>query len=900
MRQNAEVSAMMLSRYVSVSLWIATVVISLLPAVGTAGTAGKIAGTVYSAETGEPLAGATIRIEEIDIVCVSDADGEFYLINVPVGTYTLSARSIGCNTLAKSEVKVLLDLTTPIDFELAPSTIPTGEVVKVTAERHIIQRDRTSSVNVLTRDELRNLPNAQTLDDIIQITAGTVTDAFGQLHIRGGRDGTNSYYFDEIPVQDPFYGVAATRISPDALEELDVVPGGFSAEYGEALSGVISAMTQEGSNEYHGKLKLYDGLTKPYDVNTGEFGSERRLGRNSGVANLGGPVPFLYDNLKATFFTSSEYRDIEGYLPHNHLNSYSQTGKLVFKPLPDMKVNILGNYYRARQQRYVHRDINNISYDFNLDGLGLRKTESSRLGVRWTYTPRENMVVNARINHFESWSKLAPEHLWDLDYREWPGYSVDQYGTYNGTIHENNYNADTLYFRSGYTTGDDYYPVYAYRKNSYENFSSDLLVQLNKYHQLKIGADYRLNKLKWDNAQFFNPIPYGEKYSVEPRYASAYVQDKIELPYMVVNGGVRFDYLDAKMGYWSNAVEKTDWKTAKPKFQVSPRLGVSHPISENTVIHFNYGLYFQVPLYSYMYTNLLAELNSGFPLVGNPDLEPEKTVGYELGIDHMLGGNVALNLVTYYRDISNLTTTQHIQYKGGSYVAYANADYGSVKGFDIVLRKQPSDNLSGSVNYSYMIARGNASYPYEGYYDYYTLENPPVVPTREYPLAFDQRHTLSVNIDFRIPKDHKAKVFGLKVPSAWGLNTLAKYGSGMPYTKTDNDGNRVGMLNEGRMPATYTVDMRLNKDIFMGKTSDMFLSLYIEVENLFDRRNVINVYSNTGNPDDDGSGNEPRYDPDGTGPLTVGDVERIYGLLAMDPQNYDTPRTIRWGLEFVF
>ncbi|MCK4656212.1 MAG: carboxypeptidase-like regulatory domain-containing protein, partial [candidate division Zixibacteria bacterium] len=184
---------MKLSRYVSVSLWIAAVIISLLPAVATAGTAGKIAGTVYSIETGEPLAGATIKIEEIDLVCVSDTDGEFYLINVPVGTFTLSARSIGYTTLAKSEVKVLLDLTTPIDFKLDPSTIPTGEVVRVTAERHIIQRDRTSSVNVLTRDELRNLPNTQTLENIIEITAGTVIDAFGQLHIRGGRDGTNSY-----------------------------------------------------------------------------------------------------------------------------------------------------------------------------------------------------------------------------------------------------------------------------------------------------------------------------------------------------------------------------------------------------------------------------------------------------------------------------------------------------------------------------------------------------------------------------------------------------------------------------------------------------------------------------------------------------------------------------------
>ena len=75
--------------------------------------------------------------------------------------------------------------------------------------------------NVLTRDELRNLPNTFTVDDIIGTTAGTVVDSDGQLHVRGGRDGTNSYYFDDIPVQDPFYGIAATRIAPDALEELD-------------------------------------------------------------------------------------------------------------------------------------------------------------------------------------------------------------------------------------------------------------------------------------------------------------------------------------------------------------------------------------------------------------------------------------------------------------------------------------------------------------------------------------------------------------------------------------------------------------------------------------------------------------------------------------------------------
>jgi outer membrane receptor for ferrienterochelin and colicin len=299
-----------------------------------------------------------------------------------------------------------------------------------------------------------------------------------------------------------------------------------------------------------------------------------------------------------------------------------------------------------------------------------------------------------------------------------------------------------------------------------------------------------------------------------------------------------------------------------------------------------------------MYTNLQAELNSGFPLVGNPNLEPEKTIGYEFGVSHMVDANTALKLVTYYRDISNLTSTRLVNYGTGSYTEYVNADYGSVKGFDAVLSKGRWNSIAGSINYSFMIARGNASYPYEGYYDYFTNDTNSVYPVREYPLAFDQRHTLSVNLDYRTPRDHKSRIFGVKVPSSAGLNVLFSYGSGMPYTKSDNDGNRVGLPNEGRMPAAYSVDLKLNKDIYFSKTSESFITVFVEVENLFDRRNVINVYSNTGKPDDDGWDPSLAVDLDGDG-TTVQETE-VRRLLANDPQNFDTPRQIRWGLEVIF
>jgi outer membrane receptor protein involved in Fe transport len=865
-----------------------------------AGTSGKIAGTIFNTETKELIAGATITIDGIDVTCVSDADGEFYLINVPVGTYTLTARSIGHLPLAKSDVKVLLDLTTPVDFELEATTIATNQVITVRAEKPLLAKDRTASVNVITRDELRNFPNALSIDKIINATAGVVADANGDLHVRGGRDGSNSYYFDDVPVQDPFYGSMGTRISPEALEELDVVPGGFSAEYGEALSGVISAMTQEGGPEYHGKLKFGDGMTRPYEVTSGEFGDFRRIGEDLAVGNLGGPIPYFYKDYKATFFSSSEYRDFEGYLPHNHTNSFSQTGKLAFQPTPSMKAQAFGNFYRARRLRYVHRDVNDISYDYNLDGAGIIKSESSRLGLKWTYTPRENMVFNVRLNHFETWTKLAPQDLFDTYWNQWPGYSEDANGQYTGDIHVHNYNHGDSYFGAGFTEGDDFYPVYSYRFSSYKSLSSDMLVQLDKHNQVKIGAEYRVHRLSWDNKQFFNAIPYGEKYLVRPRYASAYLQDKIEMRHLIVNAGLRFDYLDAAVAYWDNPVTKNSQLTSEPKSKVSPRLGMSHPISDHTVIHFNYGLYYQVPLYAYMYTNLDAELNSGFPLVGNPNLEPEQTIAYEVGLSHMISENAALKFVTYYRDISNLTSTQLVRYPGGSYVAYTNSDYGSVKGFDVIFNIQKTRNLSGSLNYGYMIARGNSSDPNEGYYDYFTQADPPVYPVKEYRLSFDQRHTISLNADFRIPRDYNAKVFGVSVPDAWGINVLAQYGSGMPYTKTDNEGNRIGLLNEGQMPATYTVDLKVNKDFYFSKSGKTFLSLFVEVENLFDRRNVIAVYSNTGKADDDGRDPSLTQDPDGDGPITTAQVNEVWDLLAKDPQNYDSPRRIQWGMELIF
>ena len=269
----------------------------------------------------------------------------------------------------------------------------------------------------------------------------------------------------------------------------------------------------------------------------------------------------------------------------------------------------------------------------------------------------------------------------------------------------------------------------------------------------------------------------------------------------------------------------------------------------------------------------------------------------------MINQDYRLDVTVYYKDIKNLISTRDIGLFGYStpVTQFVNEDYGSAKGVDVTVERIAHGNFSGRLTYSYMLAKGNSSSAYEGYYNYITDDVDTVMPVQEYPLAFDQRHTLTLHLDYRAPRDWKGRLFGLTIPGAWGLNLSGNYGSGLPYTITDNvTGVRVGGINEARLPSKYTVDLRFNKDIYLGRSDDRFFSFFVEVDNLFNRRNVLDVYTNTGKPDDEGLRYDLTADPDGDGPYTAEDVNRLYRLLAMDPTHYSAPRRFRVGLSLNF
>jgi len=469
------------------------------------GTSGKIAGTIVDVVTGTPLPGAKIVIQGTQIIAEADADGEFYIINVPAGNYVLDISIPGYESTVLKDVRVLMDLTTPVDLAMRTISDTTNARTRQLrieiAQQTLTQRDRTSSGATLTQENIVHLANSRSITDVLSNVSCTNVDVDGNIHVRGGRTGSVTYLLDGFQVQDPFTGENGLPLPPDILEELTIVSGGVMPEYGQALSGVVSTLTREGGDHFLGRVKSYGMAYPQYDVMEGNYRNLKGTDVYCVIADVSGPLVKIGVQ-PATIFGGAELLREDGYLPHSRRERFSGTGKFVLYPTAKAKMTFDGAYYFEEQQLYTHRFYpSGLSYDFNLDGLGKRESESYLAGFTGEYNQSANTVLSVNVNHFRTKSKTAPEQFFDLNYRQWPGYAEDNFRNYDsqeGTVDDSNYHASSLYGASGFTSGSDFYPVYKEQFASYSGARFLVLTQLNKNHQLKLGSDWRHFYLYWD------------------------------------------------------------------------------------------------------------------------------------------------------------------------------------------------------------------------------------------------------------------------------------------------------------------------------------------------------------------------------------------------------------------
>lgn len=373
------------------------------------------------------------------------------------------------------------------------------------------------------------------------------------------------------------------------------------------------------------------------------------------------------------------------------------------------------------------------------------------------------------------------------------------------------------------------------------------------------------------------------------------------------------------------------FKDYQPQINVMPRIAFSFPISDVANFYAHYDVLTQRPpdfnrLDPLQYLNVI---NNQGGYVNNPDLKSEKTTDYELGYQQVLNEkkNSSIKLSLFYRELKDLVqTTRVVQAYPTSYNSFSNVDFGTVKGLSIAYDlRRTATGVSLTANYTLQFADGTGSSTTDGQ----NLVSSGVPNLRtNHPLDFDQRHTITLNADYRFGAgtDYRGPRLKLRkgkdteksinVLEDVGANIVFRAGSGTPYSKQANitregqfgigGGNTAldGQINGSNLPWSYKVDLRVDKNIELtwGGTKDgsekkkANLNIYLQVLNLLNTKNILAVYKATGNPDDDGyltsavaqstiaSQNDPNSFRD------------LYSIKNNNPSNYSRPRVIRLGL----
>ncbi|MCW8810129.1 MAG: TonB-dependent receptor [Ignavibacteriaceae bacterium] len=445
--------------------------------------------------------------------------------------------------------------------------------------------------------------------------------------------------------------------------------------------------------------------------------------------------------------------------------------------------------------------------------------------------------------------------------------------------------------------------VFGYDVTGQTKTSGDDPSSLDWFADPSIGSDPSM-------AEFLKPA--------KPILGYMYLQDRFELPDIVLNIGVRMDYFDLGSrelinhelpyagGLDPNRFDIEDFKVKDVEVKFSPRLGIGFPVSESTVFHAQYGTFFQIPELNNMfngpfdYNNYITmEPQSGF----NGALVSEETTQYEVGFRQLFGNTSSLQLTAFYKNTKSLVNVQSSQYQrveGGQIlnaIGPQNSDFGTIKGFALSFDVTKLSYISASLQYTFSVAEGTGSSINSSQTSVFR-NNDNLPPKVIAPLNFDQRHTAVAIIDFYVPEGE------LGFFELFNANAIFSFASGRPYTPVDqwdllgDNGlvaDNTGYINSAFGPSTFRIDLKVEKGFAIG---NFYLTPYVWIENLLDADNVVTVYRSTGSPYTSNWLNDP--DAQGTIQQKGEGYVKDYESLEKDPQNFGFPRLIKLGLKLNF
>jgi len=476
--------------------------------------------------------------------------------------------------------------------------------------------------------------------------------------------------------------------------------------------------------------------------------------------------------------------------------------------------------------------------------------------------------------------------------------------------------------------------------------SMDIQGQATDHHNLQFGGSWQRHDLtyeEWLNVGTNDVLVVPSYYAAKPWEAAFYVQDKIEYDFLTVKLGMRFDFGKAGGPMFANPRDPTNGTTAREeceanpdayrfedpnnpgtfisgfqacaqnrdllaqaadvaaaddfvqsgtRTQFSPRIGVSFPLSERSIVFFNFGRYSQNPLYNNVYSNtgigsvagdelgvcdstaVIPGTTQCYPIIynewavtpflGNPTLLIEKTTSYEMGFATEIGDQFALQVTAFSKDQFGLTGVRaggqspsgQVYFDVGgtygtsiyNYVVMVNQDFQTVRGFEVNLRRRLFNYWGFNINFGFQQATTNAAAP-EVEYQRSEEEGDPQ-NLKEITSEVDIPASVNASVFFRVANED---AFGIPILDAILRNSNLTFAmsarSGFPYTPTlsfQGTGDQQLQQNSGRAPGVFNVNMLAGKDFNL---TNMRWGVFVNVQNLLNTKNCNQVYASSGSCD---------------------------------------------------
>ncbi|MGH7726196.1 MAG: TonB-dependent receptor [Candidatus Eiseniibacteriota bacterium] len=881
---------------------------------------GRVTGSVVDRKTGRALAFVNVAIPEARLGALSDSKGEFLIGNIPPGTYSVRAQFTGYAPESVAGIVVTTGQTTPLKITMQEIVVKEEEAIVVTGERPLVDVKSGGTVRSVRAEDIEN-QGLQTLNEVIQQQAG-VSNENNLIRVRGGRADETTVLIDGIANRNPISGEStAGSVNARSVAEVSVISSGFSARYGQALSGIVDVRLKEGGSRFEGGLSAQVGNWFTQFYNGTISGPDWfKKGLDQIGIHLPGEASYLFDlsaDFSNTYFPNIQ--DLPGrprlrsgyedsflgfnftYSPNFFMpaeeNTWRGLYKWTWKPNASRKVELSFNKRIQFDQGFNRRPLRDLagqalSYPWDwherLDHYGTVTEDVNTFAIDLTQT------FNPRTYHTLKLSRFFTSFQYAVNGKTWSEYVRPD--------------PDPGYF---VLTGDDNAWTHFWTQNLGIDYR--LGAKLGRVHNTEFGFQHMFQDVQY--VTIIDPWEYDpdglggdhDLWHVYPSMGALYATDRLEYEGFIAEGGLRADYYfpgtqledavaDPNNGNISNATRVAFYEDTgeifghRVKAVLSPRVTVSHPIQNRDKLFFNFGQFTQFPSYYYIYSKLTSVSSASFPVLGNANLNPEKSVQFEVGAEHVFTDGLAGKISLFQKDIYDYPTSVRFRRQEGTVISdffvYLNSDFSRARGFEIEFEKVRRKYWRYKATYEYSLAKGKSSDPNQAKVVEEGGGDASEVPLSEGYLFWNRPHKLTFNVDFRVPSTgSRPTAFGLELPHDFGANLFAQFQSGRAYTPTDVAGNATGRVFSQNGPVELLMNLRLNQDFKLGQQR---LGVSLMVENLLDWEIVRRLDSNTGEAPQEGQG------------MYVSPSQFDRDAVLTNPANYGTPRRWRLGVDYDF